>query len=325
MKETYHVMECYIVKTKIYLFLTGLIISTMPLSAQVDTSSIGSEAIVPQAVDEDEPAGPYKISADFDYINKAKVKRKGCPSMGDLTFAFGMVDANFVYYYDKCIEEGAAFAVAYERTYLNWDENPYFTQKNIDTAALIFSGFSKRLTDWDWRAQVSVNFDNLSHWNYQDYMNYDLLLWGRYSYCRDVGLHIGFFAMTGMKFDRVYPIIGFDWQYSCNLKFNLVFPMNISAVYSINDHWSVALAGRFFNQRHRVRKDEVLSEAFYFYQSGGAELGLNYNPNKYFSANIHAGYDLGGHLTIRDRHYHNPRRFRIDAAPYAGAEAAVNF
>lgn len=315
-------MECYIVKKLFSLLFTGILLSTLHLNAQVDTQDIGSENVTPPAADDTKR--PFKIGVSGDYICKAKVKRGKCP-LGHVTFATAQAEVNLVYYYQECYEEGAAIALAYDRTYMNWDENPFFDQKNIDQASIILSGFSKRLCDWEWRSQVAINFDDLKCWTFNDYMNYDIVLWGRYAYCQDVGLHIGFWAQTGMKFDRVYPIIGFDWQYDCHWKFNVIFPMNISAVYSFDCAWSVALASRFFDQRHRMCKHEHLPEAIYHYQTTGGEFALNYNPGDYLSANVHAGYNFGGHLSIASRHYHHNRRLRVEGAPYAGAEVAVRF
>lgn len=301
----------------------SMALSSFNLYAQVDTQDIGSETITPP--DADDTKRPFKIGLSGDYIGKAKVKRGHCPNLGHVTFATAQLEGNLVFYYQECYQEGAAIALAYDRTYMNWDENPYFDQLNIDQASLILSGFSKRLCDWEWRSQISINFDNLRYWNFQDYMNYDIVLWGRYAYCQDLGLHIGFWAQTGMKFDRVYPIIGIDWQYDCHWKFNLIFPMNISVVYAFNSTWSVALANRFFDQRHRVNKHEPLSEAIYHYQTSGGEFGVYYTPGDYLSANIHAGYNFGGHLSVASRHYHHNKRLRVESAPYAGAEIAVRF
>ena len=309
---------------KIILFVVAsAVFSGLNLEAQVDTQDIGSAEITPAILDGQYPVGPFKLDVSADVIGKAKVD--DCREFGDVTFATAMAEGNFIFYYDKCYEEGAAVALVYEYTYLDMTHNPYFSEKNFNTGCLLLSGFTERVDDWQWRGQVSINFDNLPHWDFADYMNYDILAWGRYKYCDSLGVHIGFFAQTGMQFDRVYPVIGIDWTYNCNWKLNLIFPLNISAVYTINSDWNVALAGRFIDQRHRVGRDEPLPEAFWHYQGGGAELALNYNPSLVLSANIHAGYSWGAHLTIRDRHYNHPKRLVLESAPYAGAEVAYHF
>lgn len=305
----------------LYLFLAGLALGCVELQAEVETQDIGTENIV--TATGNDKAGPFKIDITGDYVGKAKV-HKDCFD-GHLKFATAVADLNVVYYYNDCYEEGLSAALSYERTFFDWDENPFFTQKNYNTVSLILGGFSKRLPDWFWRGQVSINFDNIDHWNSRDYMNYDILLWGRYNWCDNVGVHIGFLAQTGMKIDRVYPVIGLDWQWGCHWKFNAIYPLNISAIYMFNSSWSVGVAARFLDQRHRVKRDEVLSEGLWHYQTTGAEFAINYTPNKWIDANIHAGYDFGGHVKIADRHYNHGRRLRIDGAPYAGAELVINF
>jgi lipid-A-disaccharide synthase-like uncharacterized protein len=308
-------------KIKFFLF-TLVFFLNFSLQAQVDTQDVSSAEMTPAVVTNLE-LGPFKLDVSADYVGSAKVDHPH--EYGDLTFATAMGEGNFIFYYNKCYEEGAAVALVYEYTYLDLTHNPYFAVKNFSTVTLLLSGFTERIEDWEWRGQLSVNFDNVPHWNFNDYMNYDILVWGRYKYCEDVGVHIGFFVQTGMKYDRVYPVVGVDWTCNPSWKFNLIFPLNISAIYTINSHWNVALAARFINQRHRAEEDEPLPEAFWHYQGGGGELALNYNPSTALSVNVHAGYFCGAHLTIRNRHYHHPKRLRVDGSPYGGAEVAYHF
>lgn len=280
------------------------------------------EDLSAQHIKEETSAGPFTAKISADYVGRANFK---CHDFSHLTFATGEVDLSLVYYYDPCYKEGTSIGVTYTRTYLNWKFNPFFTQKNIDMISVNFSGISQRLRDWTWRAQVSVNFDNIEYWNIEDYMNYDLLLWGRYAYTQDIGVHIGVLAFTGMRIDRVYPVFGIDWLFDCHWKLNLVFPMDLSLVYTLNQKWSIALAGRIFDQRHRVKKDQFYSEGLWHYTSSGAELVVKYTPTKWMTANVHAGGDFGGHLKVANRHYRDGRRLRFEGAPYAGAEVDINF
>jgi len=298
-----------------------MMLSSMNLSAQVDTQDIGSASIEPPAAAVD--GEQFKIDVSADFIGAAKVE-KSCLS-GHVTFATGQVEVNGIFYYDPCYKEGAAAAIAYQQTYLDWNKNPYFSQRNYETLSLILSTYTERLFDWQWRAQISINFDDLPYWNFGEYMNYDMLAWGRYEWSECVGVHIGFFAQTGMKMDRVYPIVGFDWQINEAWKLNLVYPVNISAVYTINPEWTVALAARFIDQRHRTKEDEPVPEAVWHYQGCGGELAINYLPTKTLSFNLHAGCFAGGHLAIYTHHYHRLERLRDGAAPYAGGEIVYHF
>ncbi|MEI8126036.1 MAG: hypothetical protein WCG42_09800 [Parachlamydiaceae bacterium] len=282
---------------------------------------IDIEDLGPQQIKEATDRGPWSIEFIGDYIGEANVT---CPSLSNLTFATAQADLSVVYYYDPCYQEGLTLGLDYTWTRLDWNANPYFTQEDFSMVSLNLGGFSLRLPNWTWRGQLSINFDNIECWNFSDYMSYDLLLWGRYALCQNFGVHIGFLALTGMKIDRVYPIIGFDWTYD-KWQLNLAFPVDLSLTYNINSCWNVALAGRFFNQRHRVKDDQTYPEGLWFYTTGGGELALNYQPSTHFKANIHAGANLGGHLKIANRHYENGHRYSLGTAPYAGGEVDFNF
>lgn len=276
-----------------------------------------------EKIDEDATGGPFTINISGDVIDKAKIRK--CHQYGDLYYATSSVDASMIFYYDPCYTEALNFGVTYTATWLNWKYNPFFTQNDYSMISLNLGGITKRLEDWTWRAQVTANFDNIEYWNFTDYMNYDFLLWGRYDLCRTIGVHIGFIGLTGMKIDRIYPIVGFDWKPNCHWELNLVFPMDLSAIYNINNSWSVAVAGRFFNQRHRVNKDQNYSEGLWYYTTSGAELSLRYHPCKLISAEVHVGENFGGHIKVADRHYRHGHRLRLDSAPYAGGEVNINF
>lgn len=268
--------------------------------------------------------GPFSIEMNTDWIGPAKLEHHH-HEFSDIKFATAQIDLSLVYYYNPCHCEGASIGLGYTRTRLDWKCNPFFTQNDYDMISVNLAGVSQRFKNWTWKGQVTINFDNIEHWNLEDYMTYDLLFWGRYAYRPNLGVHLGFLVLAGMKIDRVYPIVGFDWTYSDRWKLSLVFPMDISLTYTINRSWSVLLAGRFFNQRHRVKKDQFFSQGVWFYTSSGAELAVKYRPSCRVTANLHAGLNFGGHLKVANRHYREGHRLRFGEAPYAGAEVDINF
>jgi hypothetical protein len=207
---------------------------------------------------------------------------------------------------------------------LRWKENPYFDQKNYETASVSLSGFSNRLPDWLWKADLTAFLDT-DPGDLEKYLYWDILLWGRYDYCEDFGLHMGFYAITGMKIDRVYPIIGIDWRCWRKLNLNLVFPVDISALWEFNDCWNAGVALRFFESRHRVGKNENLPRALWDYRTSGMEFAVNYNCTDYIHVNFHAGYTLGGKLKIADRGNDDPHHFKFKSSPYIGGELRFGY
>lgn len=306
-------------KKNLFFFLAGVAVFCSQLSADVDFQDIGPTDI--GGVRENSSRGPFKIELTFDAIADAKVH--DCHH--HLQFATGEAEVSMVFYHDPCYEEGASIGVSFSRTRIDWRHNHLFHQKDFDQVCLTLGFSSARLCSWLWQAQFTANFDNIEYWSFNDYMNYDMLLWGRYEYNKCLGIHIGVLATTGMKIDRVYPIIGVDWQWRDNIKINLIFPLNISIVYNFNKAWSVALAGRLFYERHRLKRHEILEKGLIQYQSSGAEIGLTYNPADWLLANIHAGYDFGGRFKTATRHYKHRHNYDVDGAPYAGAELDFAF
>jgi hypothetical protein len=191
----------------------------------------------------------------------------------------------------------------------------------MDQLSFTFTTFSQRLHNWLWMASLTANWEPRFN-NFSEYTNYDLLFWGRYACNRDFNMHIGFFAQTGMKIDRIYPVIGFDWLINPKWKLNAIFPLNISVVYTINDNWNAALAGRLFDLRYRLGSHE--KRALLQYRNCGAELAINYE-RKHFSANIHGGVTTGGQFKLSNRHNKNKRHFDMEPAGYCGGEAVVKF
>lgn len=307
-------------KKILFFLLASAAVFNSSLSADIDFQDIGPTEI--DGVKESDDRGPFKIEFTFDAVGKAKVK--DLDHGRRLQFATAEVELSAIFYHNASISEGASIGISYDRSRFDWQHNPFFEQKDFDQASLMLSFSSERLCDWLWKGQLSANFDNLEHWNYNEYMNYDMLLWGRYNF-RNVGINLGFLAFTGMKIDRVYPIIGVDWKWGQKWAINLVFPMNISVVYNINKKWAVLLAGRLFFERHRLKHNEILNKGLFVYSTAGAEFGINFTPNAKFLANLHLGYDTGGRFKKANMHYHNKRNFTIEGAPYAGCELDYAF
>lgn len=292
-----------------------------PLCADLDPDDVGSERIG-EPFDEAEN-GPFKFRVLGDYIGEAKIKNSY--GLHKLQFATVQAEAGMVVYYDECYEEGINITAYYEETQLNWKSNPFFNQEDYSSAGFTVGAFSKRLPNWTWAAQLFVAFDNLKYWNFNDYMLYDLLLWGRYEYNDCLGLHIGFYAETGMKIDRLYPIIGVDYTFNEQWKINAVFPTNMSIMYTLNKCWAFGIAGRVFDERNRVGENQYLSEGLWHYLTSGGEFGIYFTPKKWVYVNVHAGTTFGGRIKISDRHNNHRQRIRLDPAPYAGGEVALSF
>lgn len=310
---------------KWHFVLLGFSLAVNLLSADLNDESLGAYDQSTFDADPNAPAeeqGPFTVRVAYDYVGKAEFDKKPYKNQ---KFRFSELDvgASAVFYYNPCIKEGLVAMLDWSQDDLDWNQNPFFHQKKFQQVSLGFAAFTSRAENWDWRAVVKANIDP-EHLNFQQYLTWDFLVWGRYKINCNWGAHFGILALTGMKIDRVYPIIGFDWRVSDKWMVNAVFPTNISVVYKYTCNWDFNLAARFWEVRHRTNEDQPLPKALWIYRNWGIEIGTTYRW-KGWLANIHAGYTVGGKLKIANKHYDHKRNLDFGGAPYAGAEISYNF
>lgn len=280
------------------------------------------EQIAPQAL------RPLKFNGSANIVGGAEIHKRHFRGQ-KLHYALASVDADYAFYYNRRYEEGAILSAIWSHVHIGWHDNPFFRQENFDTASLVLDAFSGRCANWFWMVRAGINVSTET-WDFSHYATYDFLLWGRYSFVdrETLAFHIGFLAQTGMKVDRVYPIVGIDWRATENVKVNLVFPVNLSALYTFSHYWTVGAAGRFFNTRNRVDSGDrppFLPQAIVEYRTGGLEALVNFDNKDWLYANVHAGYSMGGKMKISNRHHRHGRWFKLGCAPYVGGELAIKF
>lgn len=236
------------------------------------------------------------------------------------------IDGSAVFYYNPCCKEGLLATLAYTYTTIDW-KNPFYRQQHFDTVSLAIGGFTERACDWVWKGEVRLNAD-VDYFDISDNLFWNLVLAGRYAYTEDVGLYIGFIAFTGMKIDRIYPILGFDWKINDRWKLNLVYPTNIGIVYKYTPQWSFSISSRSFDERHRVGdvKKEHWRKGLIEYRATGVEAGITFTTcDEKWLANFHVGEILGGRVRVAKRHHNDIKNFRFKTAPYLGGEVAGRF
>lgn len=290
----------------------------MILQAQPEIGDFGPESIYEPLRER-----PFFIQAYADSISKAKISKS--PFKGQhLTFNEVEATITATYLFNPAYCEGLYASLGYDLTNCDWKDNIFFNDKHFHTAIFSLGAISGRLPGWFWNTYGSINMD-IDHFNFNDYTTYDFMLWGRYTYSCNVGLHIGVLALTGLRIYHVYPIVGFDWRINHCLKLNAVFPMNISLIYMLDPNWSIAIAGRFWDSRHRANKHAPLPKGIFNYRNYGAEFAINYDYNSWMRTNIHAGYTFGGILKIADKDNDKKLNLDFDGAPYFGAEFELKF
>jgi hypothetical protein len=308
------------VKKRWFLVIAGTALACGSVNADMDDDVYAGEQMIDSSSEGDDR--PFSISFRQDYIQKAKVHKDGLD--GNVKYHDSEIEASAVFYYNAEHHEGAIASVAYTDVHFDWNANPYFDQKRFHQATFSLAGFTRRLDNWMWQLQASMNWDT-RHRDFNHYTNYDLVLWGRYEIDECTGFHVGLLAQTGMKIDKTYPIIGMDYQINENWQLNLVLPMNVSLIYTINENWTTGVVGRFFDIRRRVGKDQPLPEALLEYRNIGLEYALNYSFDKWLALNVHIGESFGGKFKISNKHHKHGHHFKYDGAAYFGSEIVAKF
>lgn len=300
------------------IFCTLLSLSS-PVQSDVIDGDFGLEDIDSQK----KQPGPFRMEGEVDFIGKARINKKGFEHQ-KIGISTGYGAANMAFCYIEHAREAYAAGVAYDFSQLRWKENPYFDQKTFQQVSFLLRFFSNRLPDWIWRGELAVNVD-ADRWDFNEYVNYDVVLWGRRKYTDRINLHLGMIVQTGMKMDRLYPVIGFDYAINKLWQLNAVFPVNISLEYSYNKYLTGAVAMRFFDIRYRVNPHENLSKGLFSYRDSGVEFALLYKDDPTLEGNVHVGSTLGGLLRISNRNNKCPKHFKLDPALYVGGELVWSF
>ena len=305
-------------------FMAGLFLCAGSLSADYGDNDVLYEN-PEEPEQEPQTPGQYTLLLKGDYVAKANARHDGGEDFhGNIRYHHEKAQFDAVVYYNKQYEEAVNLSLGYEFTYLNWNKNPFFRRKDYDTLTVAGTYITQRLNCWKWVVQGAVNID-ADKWSWMEYTTYDMLLWGRYTWNSCIGLHFGIYGETGIKLDRVWPVLGFDWTLSDRWLLNAIFPLNVSLTYTWNECFSIALAGRFFNERHKAGDNGAYEKAVWRYENSGAELALYNNWFSWLKTNVHAGYTFGGKLKIADRRDNHSRRFRFNSSAYCGAEITANF
>ena len=293
--------------------------ATAYAQGNIDTGNVNAEFVV-QPQQEEAKQGPFKLVTTFDAIGKSDFNDPKLPGQ-HTSYSEADIEARLIVHYDENTREGMDVGIAYNVSKIRWNDNPYYDKPNFHTATLSVGWFSLRYDEWFVNAQANMNVDT-DHVDFFEYVTWDLFFVSRYAQREDLGIYLGLIAQTGMKMDRLYPIIGFDWRINEKWLVNAIFPVNISVVYNYNCNLTLAVVGRAFDSRHRFGRSEELSRGLIRYTNTGGEFALTWE-NAWLTANAHAGYTFGGKIRISNQHNQHSHRYRFDGAGYVGGELVI--
>ena len=277
-----------------------------------------------QAEEHSKKSHPFDLTATQDHILSSKFKSPHKRKSSSLSFT----DSNIIAGYTQEIstKNGLNYGIGYNNARFDWKKHSPIKQKNINNLLLKFGGYTKEREDWRWDANVylQMNTDNFSLSRYTLFRGF---LHGVYDWKKDTRLHVGLEGIAGMHYTRVWPTLGFDYKYSKKMRFSVVVPSNISALYSFDDHISAIAAVRYFLSRQRLGDHEShhMKRGLIAYRNVGVEVGLNYEIAKRLLANIHVGQAMGGRVRLSHKNDHHRKHYTLKSAPYFGAQISISF
>lgn len=266
---------------------------------------------------------PFKVEARYNFIDDADFESSEAAGQH---MNFVEAYAEGVYTQPLCEAYGLLVSAGFIANHIDWEGNSFFNERDFAYYTFGLGAYTMGVCEWMWVAQAWLNIDveTTDH----DNMLLSGLLWGKHDYCcrgLPMHLHFGFVGDTGQEKTLILPIIGADWiAYDC-WKVSLIFPLDVSVSYLVNDCLSVSSGLRFFYRRYRLGCDEPLSCGVIQYTNVGLETAMEYNHPCGLGLEGHIGWAFEGDLKVADSEGHNSSHFKTDGAAYIGAEASWKF
>lgn len=269
---------------------------------------------------------PAHIDTDGRYVGKADLKTDGFRG-SQLQFA----DSHDMAYYSFFPNETNSLTVGlgYNFMRVDWDKNPRFKGSDYNYATGTLTWVSKSIESWRWVTMGGFTVDAEDLDFHKTGAGYGLL-WGRYLYNDDIGIHVGAIAYGGMRNGYALPVFGIDWQAAKALRFHAIFPVDLSARLYLHKNWYISAASTPFGYPYRYPHRAhggigKYKDAIFEFYSQGAELSINYFQGFDFEAGVGGGWNFPGWLLIKDRHNDHPRYYKFKGAPFAHAYLNFSF
>lgn len=292
------------------------LLATTPVLAQdVSPSFEDFDINIPEGV-----KAHFQVKAKYDITDNGEFSTPGVRHQ-KMRFGEGEASIAYIFPVNRC--HTFSVSLGYQNTLVDWDENPQFSQEFFHDGFLSIGAKTTSIPCWDFQAEAAFYVD-LELWERRSFLFY-LTGWGRYRFNHYTGINVGFISRSGIRQERVWPILGFDIQWSEAWKVNLVYPINLSIAYQVTPRWSSYVGARIVNTRHRLDHSEPNPNGIFQYRNWGCEVGVNYGCDPIYQINVHLGYFTHGDLKVSDFHDHNAIHYKLDPTPYLGGAAFVRF
>lgn len=225
-------------------------------------------------------------------------------------------------------ENAITAELGYLYHFLDWKDNPVFTEGTYQNALASLSWLSYSLERWRW----IVNLGAMADAQDLDFGHTGVLyglIWGTFAYTENLKLHFGMISNKGIENSYTMPVIGFDYSFAESWKITLLYPAEFSLRYTFSPHFSTALTYQPFGVLYRLSRRirggiGIYQDGIWQSQINGVEWDLDFKQNS-FSIGLAAGVTTGGWLLARDSENHHTTYYKLDSAPYASAKMAWAF
>lgn len=273
----------------------------------------------------------FDLFADYKQIASTRFRRPHDRHRDKLSFAEGRLLAAGKHFLSE--KKGLVYGIGYLNTHVGFDRHQHdhhsfdsLHHKTFNNVLLSIGGFAQTSSKWHWSTKNSLQL-NTAQLTRSQYMLFNTVVQGKYQWSKKLNVQLGVWGLAGMHYNRVLPIFGFEYVQSKKMKYNAIFPYGASAIYSLNNEWSLTAAIRQFFSRQRLGNGESkeLKRGLIAYRNTGAEIGLGYSVGEHFFANIHVGESFSGRLRMSRRDDSNRHHFKLRPAPYFGFSASFLF
>lgn len=263
----------------------------------------------------------FGINGTYLNVQPARFRTEG---FTDKYLRYIQSDAAFSYTHPCTTNYGFILGTGWVGTEVDMQDNPQFDQTHFNYVTFSFGAFSSTLCDWLWTATFSALIDT-QEIDFANYALYQGVIWGKYTFNRCWEFDVGLIAEVGLNKEKIWPILGFIYNYSPALSLHVVFPVDIILEYDIRECLTVAGSIRFLRNRHRVSPDNPTPSAIFEYRTTGAEFDLTYTPFKNFFVTGFVGSTFDGDFKVTNQNNHHATHYKFKGSLYAGITSQLSY
>lgn len=245
---------------------------------------------------------------------------------GKLKYSDAYGSLNYTYFVNE--ENSLSFEAAYAYLGLHWPENPRFHEQNFNYAVGSIGYVSTSLDRWRWNVNGGFSVD-ANHFDFGQAGVYHGMLWGRYSFNECCGAHVGVMGWVGIRSGYTLPIFGVDWKINDSWSTNIIYPVDFSLTYAIDDNWAIEGAyssfGGPYRYPRRAQEGTKFHDPIFMIFSQGGDVNLKYKFEHLLRASLGGGWSAGGWILVADSENHHGKYYHYNSALYAQGTLAFTF